>query len=134
GSVFIPVTSVVYVGLASTSRTSSQLNTSTYDNVVVTLPASAAPAAPDMNDSTDSGVSSSDDITNRNNSSAGSNLQFTINGTSSGATVTLYADGTAIGSAVASGPSAVVTTNGTTILSNGTHLITAAQIETGKTA
>src|SRR5206468_6088898 len=41
------------------------------------LPTSATPAAPDLVAAKDSGVSSSDNITNLNNSSSGKALQFT---------------------------------------------------------
>ena len=46
-----------------------------------------------------------DDVTRRDNSSPGSVLQFDVSGTTTGATVTVYAGGTQIGSAVAAGSS-----------------------------
>jgi hypothetical protein len=45
----------------------------------------------------------------------------------SGATIVLYSDSTAIGSAVASGTTTIVTTNGVTTLPDGSHSITATQ-------
>jgi hypothetical protein len=48
-------------------------------------------------------VSNSDRITNLDNSTPSKTLQFLVTGTVSGATVTIYAGGTAIGSTVASG-------------------------------
>jgi hypothetical protein len=93
---------------------------------------SAAPAAPDLLAATDTGTSSSDNKTNRDNSSAGKNLQFSVGGTVSGATVTVFADGNAIGSAIAAGATTNVTTSGALDLTDGTHAITAKQTEVGK--
>jgi cyclophilin family peptidyl-prolyl cis-trans isomerase len=70
--------------------------------------------------------SSSSTTTNRDNSSD-KTLQFEVDGVLSGTTVTIYADGVAIGSATAEGTSVTVTTTGTYQLSNGTHSITAVQ-------
>jgi hypothetical protein len=94
--------------------------------------ASATPGAPDLVAATDAGNLSTDNLTNRNNSSAAKNLQFSVSGTVAGATVTIYAGGTAIGSAVASGTTTTVTTNGTTTLTDGSRSITARQTESGK--
>ena len=80
----------------------------------------------------DTGASNSDNLTYRNNSSSNV-LKFTVTGTISGATVTVYADATAIGSATATGATTVVTTSGSYTLADGTHAITAAQTESGKT-
>ena len=60
----------------------------------------------------DTGSSNSDHITKLNNSSPASVLQFQVSGTIAGATVTLFADGNPIGSALASGPTTIVTTDG----------------------
>ena len=67
-------------------------------------------------------------FTNHNNT-GGSTLQFQVSGVVAGATVTVYADGTAIGTAtVATGAtSVVVTTNNSTVLQDGVHSITAKQ-------
>jgi len=59
---------------------------------------------PDLFDSTDSGVSNTDNITNFDNSTPARAPKFTLFTTLSGATVTLYADGVPFGSAVASCP------------------------------
>jgi hypothetical protein len=56
-----------------------------------------------------------------------------VGGTVAGAAVTVYANGTAIGSAVASGASTTVTTDGTFDLPDGARSITARQTELGKT-
>ena len=66
------------------------------------------------------------------NSSPANTLQFEVCNTISGATVTLYADGTPIGSAVASGTCTIITTNGSYDLTDGGHSITARQTESGK--
>ena len=89
------------------------------------------PAQPQLQAGADSGVSSSDGITNFDNSSAAKALQFLVQGTTVGATVTIDADGVAIGSAVATGTSTLVTTDGITALGNGTHAITAHQVLSG---
>jgi hypothetical protein len=89
-----------------------------------------APSRPDLADGSDTGVSSSDDITRRNNT-PGETLQFTVGGTVSGATVTIFANGNPIGSAVASGSSTVVTTDSTFTLTDGPHAITATQTISG---
>jgi hypothetical protein len=82
---------------------------------------------------TDSGQSNSDRITNRNNSSAARNLTFIVFNPRPGATVTIYADGVAIGSAVAGSTGSVdVTTNGSFTLNDGVRQITARQTEPGK--
>ena len=89
------------------------------------------PGTPQLQPVTDSGISSSDGITNFNNSSPALALQFMVPNTSPGATIMIYADGTAIGSAVAPGSSTVVTTSGSLTLANGTHGITATQSLSG---
>ena len=92
---------------------------------VIAIP--AVPARPALLPSTDSGVSTSDGITSFNNSTAARALQFSVANTLPGATVTVYADGKAIGSAVATNSVTAVTTDGTTTILDGTHLITARQ-------
>ncbi len=94
--------------------------------------ATPAPGSVSLLPSSDSGVSNSDRITNRNNSGPSSTLQFQISGTITGAVVTLFADGTPIGSATATGATTVITTNGSSVLADGTHAITAQQIENGR--
>jgi hypothetical protein len=67
-----------------------------------------------------------DNLTRLNN--FGSTLQFNVAGTSPGATVTLYLNGTTpIGSAIATGTTTLVTTDGTTMLPDGNASITARQ-------
>ena len=57
-----------------------------------------------------------------------------MSGTVPGATVTLDADGNPIGSAVASGTTTTIFTNGTSLLADGTHQFAAFQVEPGKLA
>jgi len=80
----------------------------------------------------DSGASDTDNVTNLDNSSAARTLQFVMSETVPGATVTIYADGTAIGNATATGVMTTVTTDGAHDLADGTHTITARQTEPGK--
>ena len=83
------------------------------------------PGRPSLDAASDSGVSSSDGVTNFNNAIPARALSFTVRGAVPGATVTLYADGVPIGIAVVSDTVAAVTTDGTTALADGAHLITA---------
>jgi cyclophilin family peptidyl-prolyl cis-trans isomerase len=88
-----------------------------------------APAAPNLQDVSDTGPSNSDNITRRDNSSAAEALQFTINNVVAGAEVRLMIGSTLIGQAtVPTGATSVnITTNGTFDLTDGTHTITAVQ-------
>ena len=54
-------------------------------------------------------------------------MQFLVSGVFAGAEVQVYAGTTLIGTAVATGTTVTVTTNGTNALSDGTHSITAVQ-------
>ncbi|MCA9172674.1 MAG: carboxypeptidase regulatory-like domain-containing protein, partial [Planctomycetales bacterium] len=63
----------------------------------------------------DTGSSNSDGLTRYNNSAADKTLQFTVAGVVSGATVQIFADGTLIGETTATGTTATVTTDGTTL-------------------
>jgi hypothetical protein len=95
---------------------------------------SATPSAPILFTSSDTGVSNSDGITKLNNSSAGSTLQFSVGNTVSGALVEILSDGVVIGSATASGTFTTVATDGTSVLTDSSHTITARQTESGKSA
>ena len=66
-------------------------------------------------------------VTSANNSSATETLQFLVSGVTSGDQVTVYADGAAIGSVNAGSTTALVTTDGSTTLLDGTHAITATE-------
>ncbi|MHB1037418.1 MAG: Ig-like domain-containing protein [Pirellulales bacterium] len=92
----------------------------------------AAPGTPDLLAASDTGVSSTDDITSLDNGRPDQVLQFAVGNTIAGATVTLYADGAAIGSAEADGATTTVTTNGSLDLADGTRVITARQTMPGE--
>ncbi|MHB1036756.1 MAG: Ig-like domain-containing protein [Pirellulales bacterium] len=91
----------------------------------------ASPAIPDLLDVSDSGVSSTDNLTNLDNSQPGKSLRFAVGNTIAGAKVTLYADGLAIGNAVAAGATTTVTTNGSLDLPDGKYGITVRQVIPG---
>ena len=93
---------------------------------------SAAVGEPDLDPSKDTGASNSDDLTKLDNSSADKKLQFTVSGTVAGTTVTLFADGTEIGSTAGNGGSVSILTDGTHDLADGGRSIKARQSETGK--
>jgi hypothetical protein len=93
---------------------------------------SQVPAQPSLQAGSDTGASQTDGITRLNNSSPANALSFDVGGTVPGATVSIYSDGTLLGTAVASGTTTTVTTNGTTTISNGIHSVTARQTEPGK--
>lgn len=96
------------------------------------VPSTPAPGVPDLASISDAGFSDADNLTNRNNSSAGTALDFVVPGTIAGATVTIYSDGVAIGSVVATGSATTVTSNGTTALADGSRQITATQQLSGQ--
>ncbi|HEY1603438.1 MAG TPA: proprotein convertase P-domain-containing protein [Pirellulales bacterium] len=95
---------------------------------------SATPGAPALLPASDTGILNTDGITRLNNANASNELSFLVSGTVAGATVTLDADGQQIGSAVASGNTTTITTNGSLSLADGSHLITAFQTEPDKLA
>lgn len=90
----------------------------------------AAPNGVTLAAASDTGAAG-DNRTNLNNSSAAKRLSFVVAGTVSGATVTLYANGVAIGTATAAGTTATVATDGTTALADGNIAITASQTFAG---
>ena len=89
------------------------------------------PPVPDLLAASDTGVSDTDNLTRLDNSSAAKTLQFAVSNTVSGATVTIYADGTAIGSTTATGTTTTVTTDGAHDLADGSHVIIARQTQPG---
>ncbi len=95
---------------------------------------SAAPTAVDLVAASDTGISDSDDLTNLDNSTAADALQFEVSGTIAGATVTIYCDDVAIGSALATDTTTIVTTDGNYDLADGIRSITARQAEAGQAA
>jgi hypothetical protein len=86
-----------------------------------------ATAAPVLTAGSDTGISQTDGITDLNNSSPSAVLQFSVANTVIGATVDVYANGEQIGSALATGTTTIVTTNGVTPLADGSYSITATQ-------
>ena len=106
------------------------------DSTATTLQVSAltAPIGVDLLAVSNTGLSSGDDLTCLDNATADKSLQFEVSGTISGVTVTVFADGTAIGSTTATGTTTTVTTNGTHDLADGSHSITARQSPPGSPA
>jgi hypothetical protein len=103
-----------------------------FDDIAITntVAQTAATGAPDLVAASDTGTSSADNKTNLDNSNINKTLQFSVGSTISGATVTIYADGTAIGSATAAGTTTNVTTSGGFDLVDGSRTITARQTNT----
>jgi subtilisin family serine protease len=89
------------------------------------------PARPDLASLSDTGSSATDNLTRLDNRNAGNALRFSIGGVQPGATVTLYIDGIATGSAVASGSTVEILTNGSRDLADGPHTVTARQTPSG---
>lgn len=97
-------------------------------------PPSATPSAPVLLPESDTGASSADRITMLNNSAPDRTLRFSVGGAVPSATVSLYADGMLIGSAVAVSSTVTVITDGLPehTLADGARSITAVQVEPGK--
>lgn len=92
------------------------------------------PLRPDLIAASDTGFSNSDDVTRLNNSDPASALTFMVPGTTAGAQVVFYVDGRAVGSAVATGETTQITTDGAWALEDGAHRFTARQTPAGGTA
>ncbi len=91
-----------------------------YDDVAV-------PAVPDLAPAFDLGASDSDNITPLNNA-AGRSLAFRVDDVQRGMFVNLYVDGVRLGSGLVRSDEGhlYVQTDGTTVLTDGTHLVTAS--------
>ncbi|MEZ0267186.1 MAG: beta strand repeat-containing protein, partial [Phycisphaerae bacterium] len=89
---------------------------------------------PDLLAASDTGVSGTDNVTRLDNATPGQAPRFLVPGTAPGATVTLYADGVAVASAVATGYSTVLTLDGASRLTDGPHVFVARQTPAGGTA
>lgn len=87
----------------------------------------AAPSSVSLLNATNSG-STLDSITSFNNQTLAQALEFEVAGVEVGATVLIRADGLTIGQAVASADTIVVTTDGSTLLQDGSYSITAVQV------
>ena len=84
----------------------------------------ATPSVPDLTAATDSGALNTDNVTNV--------TIPTFTGTAeAGSTVTIFSDGVAVGSGIATGGSYSITTSA---LANGTHLVTALATDTAGNA
>ena len=92
-----------------------------FGNFEVTTPSAVSLAA-----ATNSG-DTTDSVTNFNNSSAATALQFSVSDVTDGATVRLFSDGVQIGEGTAVGTSITITTDGATTLSDGARSIIATQ-------
>ena len=101
---------------------------SDFDFGEATLP---PPTTIDLVPESDRGTTDDDDLTNWNNSSASTALQFRLSGIATTAQVQLYASGVLIGSATADSSEFVLTTDGTTTIADGTQSITAIQFFQG---
>ncbi len=71
----------------------------------------------------DTGFRSDDQITNLNNRNAANRLQFMIAGTVNGATIEILKGTDLLGTAIATQPTSIVTTNGSLELLDGVHLL-----------
>lgn len=117
----------------SSSHASSPQNNEPNTQMVPLFINPAAPTSITLEAGSDTGSSSSDDITSLNNS-AGHTLSFDVTGLMSpGSTILLFDGSQQIGSATYTGSTTatatvVVTTDGSHVLSDGSHQITAEQI------
>jgi len=95
---------------------------------------SASPSVLDLQPISDTGYRSYDDMTTHDNSTPARALEIAVHGTVAGAAVTLYADGMAIGLALATEAMTLVTTDGETVLADGVWSFTARQVQPGMLA
>jgi hypothetical protein len=97
---------------------------------LLTAPPLDPPSTPDLIASCDSGASAVDNITNFNNATAATALQFSVSSAVAGNTIELLFDGAIVGSAVASadGSATVAVATGTTV-ADGVHTVTARQTD-----
>ena len=84
-------------------------------------------AAPTLSPQTDSGVSDSDGVTNFDNGTPATAPGFVVRNTLRGATITVFVDGTAVGSATADGDVTTVKADGSLRLPDGHYSVTAEQ-------
>ena len=90
-----------------------------------------APTTIDLVDASDTGSSSTDNITNHNDGASDATLRFLVSGVVVGADVRLFVDGTQVASGVAASDSIELETSGTVALSDGDHEIQAVQVVNG---
>ena len=138
GGVTTPTAGVygIQVGVKATNAVGSESTAADTQDVPIYVDP-AAPTGIKLLAASDTGSSSSDKLTDLNNTS-GKTLQFEVDGVLPGTDVKLFADGTLIGEATASTAtgttSVTITTNGTYTLSDGAHAITATQTLKSQTA
>ncbi len=89
------------------------------------------PTAIDLVPESDRGTADDDDLTNWNNSSTSTALQFRLTGIATTAEVRLYASDVLIGSTTADSSEILLTTDGTTVIPDGVQSITAIQLFQG---
>jgi hypothetical protein len=110
-----------------------RVRNATSDNdqqAVPILIAPAAPDAPDLVTGSDTGSSTTDNITRLDNSTAANQLQFVVNNVLAGAFVQMTVGGVSIGSGTvpAGATSITITTNGSVDLTDGVHNVIVVQV------
>jgi large repetitive protein len=112
---------------ASVSQTAATTTGSTTDEQIVTvLVGPPVPTSIDLTAGSDSGTSSTDNITNA------TTLSFTVGGTIAGATVSLKAGGAVVGQATATSETTTVNVTNPAILGQGSILFVATQTVDGQ--
>lgn len=102
-----------------------ELNNRNFGETIVLTPTGVV-----LDETSDTGTSPTDRVTSRNNST-GRQLTFVVSGVAPGGEVRLYSGDTLIGSAVATGSTVTIVTNGTATLTDGVHQIYARQTLSG---
>lgn len=115
---------------ATVRQTTTPTTSSPDDNQIITVnvtqnSTTPAPTAFDLLSASDSGASSTDNITNAQT------LNFLVSGTTVGATVEVLASGTVVGTATASGTTTNVQVNNVAALGQGSILFTSRQRVSG---
>ena len=111
----------------SSAPVTSSLSPRDDQTVSLTL-APTAPTGVDLLDVSDSGISSTDNITNV------TELQFEVSGVKDGDLVILMSGGTEVGRGVSTGETVTITQANTSALGNGDHVITAVVETNGATS
>ncbi len=116
-----PMELLVRVAPATTSNTADP-----FDSQLVTINVlPQANGVVDLTDASDSGISSTDNITNLDN------LEFLVTGVDDGATITLKTGTTVLGTATANGDQATISTAALSNLGDGTYEVYATQTVNG---
>lgn len=122
---------IVMFGFPFETMTSSARRQTAMGKILDFFAVASAPTAVDLVAASDTGTSTTDNITKKNNS-AGNTLQFTVTGTVAGYTVQIFDGATLIGSQLATGTTTTVTTDPnlpSALLAEGSHSITAKQTD-----